>query len=124
MSRHEIAYPFILEAYDGIKDGEDFKGESWRPGTRTDYICGEADAMGKMVLEVVSTHKPGKFPERTFYLRSFIDPTGRQFGKQKLRVISSGGFKTMLRGYRHPYDVIGIDDDEQGTANTGKEGKS
>lgn len=122
---HEIAFPFILEEYDGIKDGEEFKGESWRPGTRMCRgdeweVWSEADAMGKMVLEVVSMHKPGKYPERTFYLRSFIDPTGRKFGKQKMRVISSAGFKAMLRGYRHPYDVVGIDDERPATQEGGE----
>lgn len=111
METHEITFPFVKEEYSGPKDGEFVDDiETWRPGTRVehgDYEYSDAqwlaDGEGLMVLQVVGRFKPGKYPERTFYLRSFIDPTGRQFGKDKLRVISSAAFKRMLKGYRHEY---------------------
>ena len=64
-----------------------------------------ADGMGQMVLEVVSRHKPGKFPERTFFLRSFVDPNGRAFGKARLRVTTTPAFKRMAAGYRHEFEM-------------------
>ncbi|MDN8612740.1 hypothetical protein [Variovorax ginsengisoli] len=120
METHEIAFPFVKESYSGPMDGvvvDD--ADTWRPGTRREWSSGgdayyqdveewwAADGHGKMVLQVVGRFKPGKYPERTFYLRSFIDPTGRQFGKDKLRVISSAAFKRMLKGYRHEYMIDG-----------------
>jgi hypothetical protein len=111
----EVPFPFVREEYSGPKDGEFFEGESWRPGVRFEtrdsgYMydpdsVAVADSLGKMVLEVVSTHKPGRFPERTFYLRSFIDPDGRAFGKPKLRVTTSAAFRNLARGYRHEFEM-------------------
>ena len=41
-----------------------------------------------------------KFP---FTRESYSGPDGREFGKQKVRVIASSTFKQMLKGYRHQY---------------------
>lgn len=114
-SSYRVKFPFIQDEYSGPKDGEFVEGvKSWRPGTRCehgDYEYSDeqwvADGEGHMVLEVLGTFKPGRFPERTFYLRRFIDPAGRQFGKEKVRVIASTAFKRMLKGYRHPYLLPG-----------------
>ena len=59
---------------------------------------------GEMLLSVVSTHKPGKFPERIFYTRQWKDPEGKVFGKGALRVTTIGTFRRLLRGYRHKYE--------------------
>jgi hypothetical protein len=111
MAAHRIKFPFVREPYSGPKDGE-FVDEvqTWRPGTRVehgDYEFSDeqwvADGEGFMVLEELGNFKPGRFPERTFYLRRFVAPDGRQFGKDKVRVIASSAFKRMLKGYRHQY---------------------
>jgi hypothetical protein len=110
METHEVAFPFVRDKYEGPFDGE-FAADvdTWRPGTRCETDDDgyeeewQADAMGKMVLHVVGRYKPGKYQERTFYLRSFIDPSGRAFGKDNLRVISSPAFNRMLKGYRHKF---------------------
>jgi hypothetical protein len=108
---HQIKFPFVQEEYSGPKDGEFVAdAKTWRPGTcveHGDYEFSDeqwvADGEGLMVLEELGNFKPGRFPERTFYLRRFIAPDGRQFGKDKVRVISSSAFKRMLKGYRHAY---------------------
>lgn len=109
---HQIKFPFIQQKYSGPLDGalvED--AQTWRPGTSREADDDgynpiySADGEGLMVLEVLGCFKPGRFPERTFYLRRFIDPDGRQFGKEKVRVIASSAFKRMLKGYRHPYEL-------------------
>lgn len=115
METFRVAYPFALEEYSGPKDGEFYDGKTWRPGVRfvvrdSGYLYDPdqlaiADGMGQMVLEVVSRHKPGKFPERTFFLRSFVDPNGRAFGKAKLRVTTTPAFKRMAAGYRHEFEM-------------------
>ncbi|AZW24455.1 hypothetical protein CS345_17375 [Bordetella bronchiseptica] len=104
-----------MEEYSGPKDGEFYDGKTWRPGIRFEvrdsgYLYDPdqvaiADGMGQMVLEVVSRHKPGKFPERTFFLRSFVDPNGRAFGKARLRVTTTPAFKRMAAGYRHEFEM-------------------
>lgn len=115
METFRVPYPFVLEEYSGPKDGDFYDGKTWRPGVRFEtrdsgYQYGPdtvavADGMGEMVLEVVSRHHPGKYPERTFYLRSFVDPTGRAFGKAKVRVTTSAAFKRLARGYRHEFEM-------------------
>ena len=112
---YRVKFPFIQDEYSGLMDGEFVEAvKIWRPGTRCehgDYKYSDeqwvADGEGYMVLEVLGTFKPGRFPERTFYLRRFIDPAGRQFGKEKVRVIASTAFKRMLKGYRYPYLLPG-----------------
>ena len=111
---YRVKFPFVQDEYSGPMDGEFVQdAKSWRPGTRCehgDYEYSDeqwvADGEGLMTLEVLGTFKPGGFPERTFNLREFIDPDGRQFGKKKVRVIASTAFKRMLKGYRHPYLLL------------------
>ena len=109
---HHIKFPFIREKYSGPLDGEIVDDiDTWRPGTRREWLQDDydteewwtADGEGSMVLEELGSFKPGRFPERTFYLRRFVDPSGKQFGKDKVRVIASSAFKRMLKGYRHTY---------------------
>ena len=112
---HQVKFPFVRETYSGPLNGEFVDDATvWRPGTRRvpgEYDGGygyedetyEADGEGFMVLEVLGAYKPGKYPERTFYLRRFIDPDGKEFGKAKVRVIATTAFKHMAKGYRYTY---------------------
>ena len=111
-------YPFVryvANLYDEY-DGRQYQTEGWRPGCtlETDENAGGyfpekhyvADGVGSMVLDVVATFKPGRFPERVFYTRRWIDPDGREFGKpSKLRVTTAAHFRSLLKGYRHPFEV-------------------
>ena len=117
---YKIKFPFVREDYTGPVDGK-FIGEhkTWRPGTRVEYGDFEfadeawfADGEGFMVIEELGAFKPGRFAERTFYLRRFIDPSGREFGKGKVLIIASGAFKRMLKGYRHTYQ---LDEEDEAT---------
>lgn len=116
---HTVAgYPFVRYVANllGEDDGSPYKTEGWRPGCTKDedenagsyfpelhYV---ADGTGAMVLEVVATFKPGRFPERVFYTRRWVDPDGREFGKpNKLRVTTAAHFRSLLKGYRHPFEV-------------------
>ena len=101
---------------DHCRVGSSEKEEGWRPGCtlETDenawsyfpekhYV---ADGVGSMVLDVVATFKPGRFPERVFYTRRGVDPDGREFGKpNKLRVTTIAHFRSLLKGYRHHFEV-------------------
>lgn len=110
-SEHRVPYPMVLEPVELLGDDGPYQTKSWRPGVRyvNEAPYGEsaayADGVGWMVLSVVSIHKPGKYPERVFYIRTWIDPTGLVFGKKKLRIISSPAFKRMAEGFRYEYEV-------------------
>ena len=97
-------YPFVryvANLYDE-DDGCPYQTEGWRPGC-TLYV---ADGVGSMVLDVVATFKPGRFLERVFYTRRWIDPDGREFGNTStLRIATTGKFRRLLKGYRYPFEV-------------------
>lgn len=112
------SYPFVRYVANLFDkdDGCPCQNEGWRPGCSREvdenpggYFPGEhyvADGTGAMVLEVVATFKPGRFPERVFYTRRWIDPDGREFGKTStLRIATTGQFRRLLKGYRHPFEV-------------------
>lgn len=107
----EVPHPFILDDYEGLDEDGPFKTKSWRPGTRPE-MCGPedcemvADAMGVQIVTVVSTHKPGRFPERVFYTRRWRAPTGREFGQGKLHTKTSQAFRRLIKGYRHPFQLL------------------
>ncbi len=113
---HVVPYPFIRCVADGGEgDGEDYRRIeflSWRPGIQ--YRCigyygddseGYANAMGKMHLTLVSTHKPGRYPERAFYTREWESPDGHLFGKPGLHIATSEKFLRLCKGYQHDFVV-------------------
>ena len=108
-------WPFCLAERDGasstppgVEAGE--WGE-WRPGTRSEpcepdsarFVC---DGAGSREITVVSVHQPPGYTSRVFYTIKWVDPNGRVFGSKKLRVMSIGPFRVMLRGHRHPYEIV------------------
>ena len=109
-------YPFVRYVASLVGDDGCYQTEGWRPGcTREEDDPGEpgyqawvyvADGTGSMVLDVVAIFKPGRFPERVFYTRRWIDPDGHEFGQTgKLRIATTGQFRRLLKGYRHPFEV-------------------
>lgn len=85
--------------------------ESWKPGVEwvgvyPDSERAEADAMGSIALTVVSVHKPGRYPERVFYVQRWVAPNGRVFGKPKLRVTTTAAFLRRSRGYRYADYIV------------------
>ena len=108
----EVAHPFIREKYSGPLDGGDFVSdhEAWRPGVRIEMVPPDdsifvTDGIGAQSLTIVSTHKPGRFPERVFYTRQWIDPDGKSFGKNKLRMTTAQAFRALIKGYRHKFEM-------------------
>lgn len=115
-----VVYPFI-RCKVNILDAADEDGgptfvdiDSWQPGVRHDmrghgeyhYTVTEADALGKMVLTVVSVHKPGRYPTRVFFTRKFITPDGKTFGKGKLHIASLEKFRRISTAFQHEYDLL------------------
>lgn len=115
----EVDYPFSRSSYIDWSDEDSKPVPCWRPGYWTEleetfcpYSGSERDGVsyccngwGKMIFEVVSTHKPGKYPERIFYLRRWRDPNGKEFGKNKLFTVSKGGFTKRLKGLSFEFEV-------------------
>ena len=117
--KFEVRYPFVRTTFPSgfDEDGAPESDEGWRPGCDREGIEDgfggydyAADAHGQMLLEVISTHKPGKFLERVFYVRRWRDPDGKEFGKSNLRVTTASSFGRLLKGYRHDYEC---DDEEE-----------
>ncbi len=100
-----VPYPFIRGLY-----YEDDKPptSTWQPGVWPEMVReGEeelvADGVGEMHLHVVSTHKPGRYPERVFYVRQWQDPDGRVFGASVLRIATINKFRRLAAGYAFSY---------------------
>ena len=125
---YRVTFPFVTEKIDmggyckaateslarpsslSISSCSDVDG-SWKPGVRwvpcspEDYEA-VADAEGVMILTVVDTHKPpGRYAERVFYTRKWIDPDGVEFGHDRLLIISKGAFSRRASGYYHEYRI-------------------
>ena len=110
---HEVDYPFVRCKATILNDEEPVRIDSWRPGTRFEVYGNfgernfEADAIGTRILTIVSIHKPGKFPERIFYTQKWRSPDGKVFGKNALKVTTTGNFRLLLKGHRHGFEIDG-----------------
>lgn len=100
-------YPFcIVGSWFAEGDGDGKQVPSWKPGidhTRVapDDVEPLHDGEGFIKLTVVDVHKPGDFPTRVFYIRTWIDPQGKEFGKPCLRITTLGHFRRLAQGWRH-----------------------
>lgn len=99
----------MLTTYDGFDEDGPFTAKTWAPGVYHINLPPDgdtetrADGIGVQIITVVSTHKPGRFPERVFYIRRWRDPVGREFGNPKLHIKTAQAFRRLIRGYRHEY---------------------
>ena len=103
-------FPFLRTEYEHFDGDGVVRMKSWKPGAEikeTQY--GEevwANGSGKMLLTVVSTFKPGRFPTRVFYTRKFVAPDGRTFGKDHLRIATVHKFKQISKSYRYHFEIV------------------
>lgn len=110
MTEIKAPYPFIRVTVTLHDEEGPHDVQSWRPGVRgVPVYPGDveevADGMGSIVLTEVSRHKPGRYPERVFYVRQWIDPDGRRFGKPGLRMTTAHAFARLCKGYRHEFEM-------------------
>lgn len=106
---YSVRYPFFVTIFEGFDADGPFQQESWRPGCGSDRNDDNdrswfSDGHGEMLLEVIAEFKPGRFPERVFFVRKWKDPDGKVFGLNKLRMTTHNNFVRMLKGYRRPYE--------------------
>lgn len=114
---YERPYPFVRDVREVFyvdSEGGNATDEvpTWKPGVRFEYVQPDgtesfADALGRVVLTVVSVHKPGRFPTRVFFTRTWIDPEGKAFGKTKCRMTTVPAFKRLAHGYMHQFRLKG-----------------
>lgn len=106
--RYEVKFPFVGSTYEAFDWDGPYSEECWKPGVEFKNVGPEdveavALAEGMMVLEVVGTFKPGRYPERVFYTRRWIDPEGKGFGSNQLKMCTVEKFRRISRGYAYPY---------------------
>jgi len=108
---YRVKFPFVMKdtSYHDAT-GEFIPDEGWVPGCDGEIVYPDdsemvADDEGEMVLTVVDIHKPGRFPTRVFYTRKFIDPDGKEFGKNKLYITTVPTFERRASGYYFEYRV-------------------
>lgn len=102
---YPVDCPFVRDVFvEWDEDGES-KTLSWKPGIVWEQ-CGPEDVhpvahgFGKVIYTIVDVHKlPHPYPARVFFTRKWQDPDGRVFGRTKLHIMTTGTFKSRLRGY-------------------------
>lgn len=105
-----IVYPFVRDTYTQFDEEGGVTVPTWRPGVRYE-VCGPygedaeavADGEGEAEFTVVDTFKPGRFPERVFLTRRFVNPDGKTFGKGKLHIWTLEKLRRLSRGFQVPY---------------------
>lgn len=104
------AYPFVRDEYESWDADGVSKVKTWKPGSRFEWVGPEdtacvADAMGEIILTVVSVHQPGRYPTRVFFTQRWRDPAGREFGKGALRCAVASKFRRLAKGYAHEFEL-------------------
>lgn len=103
-------YPFVRDKVT-LMDADGYSEvATWKPGTRMEWIAPDdtecvADAVGEIILTVISVHKPGRFPTRVFFMRRWRSPAGREFGKGACRCVTSEKFRRLAKGYAHEFAI-------------------
>lgn len=109
-----VSHPFVKSTYIEHDNEGSYEVPCWRPGVEIiaeppDGGSGRACAhgLGFQRVRVVSVHKPAsRYPERVFFVREWEDPSGRRFGKSKLRITTAAAFVRLITGYRVPYELV------------------
>ncbi len=106
----EFPYPFIRGEFDKWDEEGSYKVLSWQPGVRYEEngysgTVTIADGIGKQMVNVISIHKPGRFPERVFFTRRWETPDGIIFGKKHLRMKTTQVFRKLVAGYEYEYEL-------------------
>ncbi len=105
------SYPFVRTTHTEWDDEGSAEVPTWKPGvSREGEGTAYADGIGGQIVTVISTHKPGRYPMRVFFTRKWRDPSGKVFGKTACRVLSLQAFRTLVGGFRHPFELDGASD--------------
>ncbi len=106
-----VRYPYVRQPVTLCGEDGPYDANTWRPGVSIENDGSSydqsvwAESEGEMVLTVIDTFKPGRFPRRVFYTRQWIDPDGNAFGKSKLQICTLEKFGRISKGYQLAYDL-------------------
>jgi hypothetical protein len=110
----DVPYPFVRVVHTEWWTEAEVPG--WRPGTELEYVdlhpdegesYGVAEGTGWMRLrEVGRSDMSGSWQPRVFYVRTWVDPDGKEFGKLTLRHATAAAFAKLQLGYRHPFRLV------------------
>jgi hypothetical protein len=113
---YEVAYPFVRSTYEtrdfDADTGMDYVSDvvdCWKPGIESEMVYHDeaeavADGVGKMLLTVVSVHPlPRPYPTRVFFVREWVDPDGKRFGKKKMHIMTLAAFRRRASGFSIEY---------------------
>jgi hypothetical protein len=105
---YTVECPFLRDVHSQWDvDGPEYS-LTWRPGVEfrpappygEDYDA-VAHATGFVNYRVVDIHRlPKPYPARVFFVRQWVTPEGKIFGRTNLRITTLEAFKRRLAGYR------------------------
>lgn len=101
-----VACPFLRQAYRRFDEDGGYVELSWRPGIKWQNIGPEdcspvAHGWGMVEYRVIDIHKPPHpYPARVFFVRQWVDPSGRRFGHNKLRIMTVDALRRRTRSYQ------------------------
>ena len=113
---HEVRpFPFVRHVASVLNpENDEYEDvDCWKPGTKAEMVPPDssqliAEGQGAMRLTVVGVYTPPGFPTRVFYLRQWIDPAGKEFGRRALKVCVASAFRRRANGYAHDYVLNGL----------------
>lgn len=104
-----VLYPFLRCTFTDYDTDGPSECPSWKPGTETvgiypDDSASVCDDHGWLLSEIVGIYKPGRFPSRVFWTRTWERPDGKRFGS-KLQVTTEEKFRRLNTRYQHAYEI-------------------
>lgn len=100
-----VECPFILDKYTEMTEEGYCTFLSYRPGVKWEFLEPDSSepvchGVGTVTYKVVSYHKlPHPYPDRVFFTRKFKSPDGREFGKNRLLVLTKEAFSRRAKAY-------------------------
>ncbi|AWC25388.1 hypothetical protein CO731_04883 [Aminobacter sp. MSH1] len=102
----EVDCPFVRDPYREQDEDGVITTLTWKPGVIWEMVGPEdararAHGVGRVRYTVVSVHNlPRPYPARVFFLRKWISPEGREFGANKLHVMTRDAFRRRCHSYQ------------------------
>ncbi len=104
---YEVECPFVRSIYEHWDEDNNLtKVPTWHPGvdwemSGPDDLQAVADGVGSVTYNVISVHAlPKPYHTRIFFVRQWIDPDGKQFGKRKLMIFGIQAFRRRIICYK------------------------
>ena len=106
MATYAVKCPFVRDTYTQWDEDGAADVPTWRPGVDWEPCAPDedeavADGIGQVLYTVIDVHEPPRpYHPRVYFIREWIDPDGKRFGRKNLRIMGIQAFKRRLQGYR------------------------